>query len=286
MSGTKRERAARELGEILLDAAEAPGPLILDVREAAAFAAGHLPGSGHLPESEWEARRSELPARETEVIVVAESGARARAAAARLITLGYERARALEPELTSLGEALATGPAAPLWRPTPFLASALRRFGSRVPDGPAADLAAGSGRDAVFLALLGFAVEAWDRAPEALARAADLARACGVGLTPVECDLERNRPPLPVARYALLTCFRFLDRRVFPRMADSLAKGGVLIYETYRAGQERFGRPKRAQFLLAPGELAGAFPGLEILHHEERTPGEGPITARLVAVRP
>src|SRR5262245_48603406 len=86
MSGT---RAARELGQTLLAAAQTPGPLILDVRDAPAFAAGHFEGSGHLPESEWEARRSELPPREREVIVVAESGAAARAAARHLVLLGY-----------------------------------------------------------------------------------------------------------------------------------------------------------------------------------------------------
>ena len=257
--------------------------IILDVRPAADFAAGHLPGSGHLPESEWQSRRSELPPREAGVLVVAESPERARHAALVLESLGYPRALALETHVGRIDAADDTSPARPLWRPTPYLASAMERFGSGVPPGPAADLASGAGRDAVFLASLGREVEAWDRAPEALARAAELAAASGLRVTPVECDLEHDRPPLPRSRYALLTCFRFLDRRLFVRIREALIPGGVVIQQTYRRGQERFGRPKRAQFLLDDGELAEAYRDFEILDAEERTPPEGPITAAIVA---
>ncbi|HTM57411.1 MAG TPA: rhodanese-like domain-containing protein [Candidatus Udaeobacter sp.] len=259
--------------------------IILDVRPAEAFAAGHLPGSGHLPESEWPARRSELPPREAEVLVVAESPERARVAVVALESLGYSRVRALETPLANLGADCVTSPARPLWRPTPWLASSIARFGAEVPAGPAADLASGSGRDAVFLAARGYDVEAWDRAPEALARAVELARVSGVHVTPVECDLEHDRPPLPRSRYALITCFRFLDRRLFARIREALIPGGIVIQQTYRRGQERFGRPKRAQYLLDDGELARAYQGFEILDSEERTPAEGPITAAIVARR-
>ena len=277
------EPAARRLLECLRQPLDPAIPVILDVRDAHAFAAGHLPGSGHLPASEWERRRSELPAREARVIVVAETPARARAAALELQAMGYARTEPLGAPLATPGNATDTSPAWPLWRPTATLVWALDRFADAIPRRRAADLASGSGRDAVFLALLGFDVEAWDRAPETLARASELAQACGVRVTPVECDLEHGRPPLPTERYALLTCFRFLDRRLHPRMIAALAPGGVLIHETYRAGQERFGKPKRAQYLLAPGELPALLPGLEILHYEERAPEGGPITARIVA---
>ena len=70
-------------------------------------------------------------------------------------------------------------------------------------------------------------------------------------------------------------------------MARALAPGGHLVYETYRVGQERYGRPRRAQFLLRPGELEGAFVGLgcEVLRYEETDPPGGPLTARLWARR-
>ena len=261
-------------------------PAILDIRDAEVFARGHLPGSGHLPEPDWERRQSELPPRTEPVLVVAEDAARARAAAVHLRELGYGEVAALEASIEEWARALDRSPARPLWRANATLRRSLARFGDRIVRGRAADLASGSGRDAVWLALRGFEVEAWDRAPEALARARELAERFGVRLTTIECDLERDRPPLPEAHYALLTCFRFLDRALPARMARALQPGGVLIYETFRLGQEQFGKPKRGQFLLRPGELAAAFPGLELLHAEEASPEGGPITACVVARRP
>jgi rhodanese-related sulfurtransferase len=261
-------------------------PAILDVRDADAFARGHLPGSGHLPEPEWEARQSELPPRHQPVLVVAEDAARAHQAAAHLRTLGYREVLALEDRVEDWARALDRSPARPLWQASESLRRLFTRFDALIPRGRAADLASGSGRDAVWLAMRGFEVEAWDRAPESLARARELAERFGVRITTVECDLERGRPELPEARYALLTCFRFLDRSLPARMARALQPGGVLIYETFRIGQERFGRPKRGQFLLRPGELAAAFRGLELLYSEEPSPEGGPITACVVARRP
>src|SRR4029079_9234257 len=99
-----------------------------------------------------------------------------------------------------------------------------------IPRGPAADLAAGAGREAVFLALAGFTVEAWDEAPEALARASDHARREGVPLATRIADLEARSFTLPASSYALVTCFRFLHRPLFPVMAAALAPGGHLVY--------------------------------------------------------
>ena len=36
---------------------------------------------------------------------------------------------------------------------------------------------------------------------------------------------------------------------------DALAPDGVLIYETFAAGNEAFGKPSNPDFLLVPGEL-------------------------------
>jgi rhodanese-related sulfurtransferase/protein-L-isoaspartate O-methyltransferase len=258
---------------------------LLDVRRESEFAAGHLPGSGHLPASELLPRRAELPPRDAPVAVLGADSDEARHAALELEAMGYRDVRWLDAPLAPIGAMpLQLGPPARLWRPAPFLIEVL----DAVPRGKAVDLAAGSGREAAYLAERGFDVEAWDAAPEALERAADLARRSGSLLTTVVADLEAQRPPLPEARFALITCFRFLSRRLFPAMARALTPGGHLVYETYRVGQERFGRPKRAQYLLEDGELARAFEtlGLEVLRFEEPSPEDGPITARLWAKRP
>ncbi len=51
----------------------------------------------------------------------------------------------------------------------------------------------------------------------------------------------------------------YLHRPLFPALQDALAPGGVLIYETFALGNERFGRPSNPAFLLRPGELLEAF---------------------------
>jgi len=277
----------RRVGTVAAGGPQAP--VLLDVREAAVFAAGHLAGSGHLPRAELLERRAELPPRERSLLVLADDPGEAAAAAEALEAMGYADVAWLKTPLERLpGGHDDRAPAARLWQPAPFLAEVLPVIlaaGALAP-GRAADLAAGSGRDAVFLALHGFAVEAWDHAPEALDRAVALARRNAVAIEPVVADLERGEPPLPESRYQLVVVFRYLHRPLFPAIARALAPGGWLVYETYRKGQERFGRPRSARFLLEPGELAAAFPGLEVVRSEEPAPPSGPIVARLLARRP
>ncbi|HTK30615.1 MAG TPA: methyltransferase domain-containing protein [Candidatus Saccharimonadaceae bacterium] len=278
------EAAARVArAEIPLDA--------LDVRDAAAFEKGHWPGSGHVPRAELEARRAELPPPGREILVLGADGREAGEAARAIVDMGWPAARIFFLDdaagaLAEAGAAWGVGAARRLWRPAPFLEDALRRHRTLVPEGPAIDVACGAGRDAVWLALQGFAVEAWDRDAWALGQAERLAARHGVALATVPCDLEWDAARLPEARFALVTCFRFLHRPLFARLAAALLPGGVLVYETYRLGQERFGRPKSPRFLLEAGELSAAFSSLEVLEADEPSPPEGPITARLVARRP
>ena len=285
-SGATPRVPARPIDAGTLVARLAAGPALLDVRDAAAFAAGHVAGSGWLPAPLLEERRNELPPRDRPVVVVAADAAAASEAAATLGRLGYRDVAWLDAPPGSLGaRAGSTAAPARLWQPNAFLASIVEE----IPLGRAADLAAGAGREAVFLALAGFEVEAWDEAPEALARARDHAGREGVALATHVANLEARSFTLPPARYALVTCFRFLHRPLFPVMAAALAPGGHLVYETYRLGQERFGRPRRRQFLLDPGELERSFRalGLEILRFEEAgSEAEGALTQRIWARKP
>lgn len=277
-----------------------PSRVRLDVREDAAFAAGHAPGSGHLPRRELAARRAELPPRESPMLVLADQPGEAETAARELEALGFLDVAWLDRPLAEVADGRSErGPGARLWRPAPFLTEVLPavRLGLGPGAHPAADLAAGSGREAVHLALAGFEVEAWDHAPEALARAAELARRSGVALHVRLAELGAPgaagpgaapgvEDALPVGRYALVTVFRFLARALFPAIERALAPGGWLVYETYRAGQERFGRPRSARFLLRAGELSSAFPSLSVVRYEEPEPAGGPFTARLLARKP
>ena len=255
----------------------------LDVRDEASFASGHLPGAGNVPLQDWTERRHELPPPRDGVIAIADDAAHAREAAQQLATFGYRDVAWLDAPWRSMGVAASREPAKPLWRPAPFLERVL----PAIPRGGTLDVACGAGRDAVFLARNGFEVEAWDRDTGALARADALAARNGVHLRTVTVNLEAAvAPAFAEAKYALILCFRYLHRPLFPLLMHALAPGGHLVYETFREGQERYGHPRRPRFLLYRGELREAFAALELLEYEESEPAGGPVMARLHARKP
>ena len=259
---------------------------VLDVRPAEDFARGHLAGSGHVPRGELRERRAELPPRETPLLIVAENGGAAAEAAAAVADLGYARVDWLDAPVSALAETLIErGPAARLWRPSPFLEQVLERLPAPGPGVRALDLAAGAGREAVFLAMRGYPVEAWDHDREVLERATALAIRHGTTIATRVYNLERLEPELPRGDRAVVSVFRFLHRPLFPHLERAVAPGGCLVYETYLRGQEQFGRPRHPRFLLDAGELARAFPTLEVEHYEESRPPGGPFMARLLARR-
>jgi hypothetical protein len=86
----------------------------------------------------------------------------------------------------------------------------------------------------------------------------------------------------------VILVFRFLFRGLAPALAEALAPGGLLLYETFTAAQRALGRgPRRADFLLEPGELPRLFPMLDVIEHwEGQTEGPEPeCLARLTARR-
>ncbi len=61
----------------------------------------------------------------------------------------------------------------------------------------------------------------------------------------------------------------YLHRPLFSLLAEAVAPGGRLIYETFARGNEQFGRPRNPDFLLRPRELLDAFQDLRILSFED-----------------
>jgi len=119
--------------------------------------------------------------------------------------------------------------------------------------GPVLDLAAGGGRHARYFKGLGYAVTAVDRDVSGLADLAGDAQ-----ITIIEADLEGGAPwPLGDRQFTGIVVTNYLHRPLFPRIAAALQPGGVLLYETFGVGNERFGRPSNPDFLLKPGELLG-----------------------------
>lgn len=125
------------------------------------------------------------------------------------------------------------------------------RFAPLMPRGEVLDLACGGGRHARHLAGLGHPVLAVDRDRAALAEAA------GEGIQTLECDLEDPALAWPFGRgrFAGIVVTNYLHRPLFAALAASLRADGLLIYETFAAGNEAFGKPSNPAFLLERGEL-------------------------------
>jgi len=143
------------------------------------------------------------------------------------------------------------------------------RFAPLVPAGAAVlDLACGSGRHSRLFLERGHPVLAVDRDLSRLGPLADHPR-----LETLACDLEDGSiPDLFQRRFGAIVVTNYLYRPLFGAIAAALAPGGVLIYETFAKGNERFGKPRNPDFLLDSGELRRAFgASLEIVAFEEVT---------------
>jgi SAM-dependent methyltransferase len=145
----------------------------------------------------------------------------------------------------------------------------VRRFASLIrPQGRVLDLAAGGGRHTAMLRELGHPVTAVDRDVSALAAVFADDSGCSVRTL----DLENGAPWALGRDYDGIVVTNYLHRPLFPSLAAALAPGGILIYETFAIGNERFGKPRNPEFLLRPGELLAAFgTALSVIAFEQGT---------------
>jgi SAM-dependent methyltransferase len=142
------------------------------------------------------------------------------------------------------------------------------------------DVACGAGRHMRWLTTQGHAVQGVDRNPDAVA----LARAFG----DVTCaDIENGPWPFTGQTFGCVVVTHYLWRPLLPAIVQAVAPGGVLMYETFAAGNESVGKPSRADFLLQPGELLRATESLRTVAYEdgfEASPDR--FVQRIAAVRP
>ncbi len=165
----------------------------------------------------------------------------------------------------------------------------LRENLARLPKGRALDIAAGEGRNAVFLARSGFDVDAVDISPVGLEKARKLAEEYGVSINTIVADLKSY--DLGREKYAVVMNFLYLQRDMIPKIKKALVPGGIVVFETYTVDHRRKGHPDQKidrQWRLEHGELQQMFQDFKIIVYEEVPNGDvgERATARLLAQKP
>ena len=113
-----------------------------------------------------------------------------------------------------------------------------------------------------FLASLGHSLTGIDRDPEAIATVAPLGEA-------IQSDIENDPWPLDQRTFDAVVVTHYLWRPLMPQILASLKPQGVLIYETFAAGNETVGKPSRPDFLLRHGELLQLCQGMHVVAYED-----------------
>lgn len=153
----------------------------------------------------------------------------------------------------------------------------------------ALDLACGAGRNALYLASLGYRVDAVDISAEALQRGQRAAREAGYRISWIQRDLDQGLPR-GLEDYDLILIVRYLDLSLVAAAAERLRPGGYLICEAHLASDRPVIGPRDQNVRVAPGELRTAAVGLQVVEYWEGhtldPDGRAVALARLVAWRP
>lgn len=137
-----------------------------------------------------------------------------------------------------------------------------------LPKGRALDVAMGDGRNAIYLARMGFEVDGIDISSEAVNGALESARKAGIAIRAQIADLEKNYR-IEKGVYDVIICFNYLQRSLIPRIKDGLRRGGMVVYETFIVDQAQFGKPKNPNYLLKYNELLDMFGDFRCLRYRE-----------------
>lgn len=140
--------------------------------------------------------------------------------------------------------------------------------------GRALDLAAGEGRNAVWLAKQGWAVTAVDFSAVALERASDLAAHEGVAIETIEADLQTYTPETGSYDLVVLAYLHLppeLLQAVLGRATDALADGGtvVIVGHDLTNIEHGYGGPQSSEVLFTPESLVADLAGLEVVKAEK-----------------
>ena len=163
------------------------------------------------------------------------------------------------------------------------MAEIVERFYHLAPGKKALDIAAGSGRNAVFLAFKGFSVDAVDISEIGLAEFAGKYP----NINAICADLDQFE--IPTVHYDLIVNVKFLNRRLFPYIQEGLKPGGVLIFQALLESVGSRNTPEHCRdYLLRTNELLHAFLAMRTIYYREAgnpDTNHSHQTATLVAIR-
>jgi 2-polyprenyl-3-methyl-5-hydroxy-6-metoxy-1,4-benzoquinol methylase len=145
--------------------------------------------------------------------------------------------------------------------PVPFLKQNVHLL----PKGKALDIAIGEGRNGVFLATQGFEVVGLDISEKGLAKAHQLAKQNGVTIETRVVDLENHQ--LEKNAYDVILLMYYMQRDLWPQIADALKPGGMAIIETYNIDHLKH-QKFNPKWLLKSNELLGAFKDMKIIRYQ------------------
>ncbi len=153
------------------------------------------------------------------------------------------------------------------------------------------DLACGSGRNGLFLALQGYELTFADKNADALDSIQAYSNAHSLNVHCWQVDLESGiENPLEDKQFDAILVFRYLHRPLIPAILAAIKPGGILCYETFTLEQPRFGRPTNPHFLLNPGELQSWVKNWESYHFfegiESDKSGQSQAVSRIICRKP
>lgn len=140
------------------------------------------------------------------------------------------------------------------------------------------DVACGGGRHLRWLQAQGFAVTGVDRDAAAVAPLHGLGRI-------VVVDIESAPWPFGGETFDAVIVTHYLWRPLLSTLVAAVAPGGALIYETFAAGNEAFGKPSNPNYLLHPGELLWACATLQVVAYEDGLLADPPRRVQRIAAR-
>ena len=264
--------------------------MVVDLRADNEFNQGHVINSANIAAADIEQRMHELPSKEKPITLLGCSED-LDIASSFLVSKGYSvsdklliQSGDLEPN-TNPHYCVSGSVSKPLWSPSSVVREFAQISRSTNKNMIGIDLACGSGRDTIYLAMQGWKMSAVDYSESALDKVRSLASINKVNVKVNQLDLEKKFGKLNELGHGFdaIVTVRYLHRPILAQLKSFINKEGYIVYQTFLRGAEQFGSPKNPRFLLEAGELADIFSDFEILLDDVEYLNDGRPTNRFIA---